>query len=226
MQSTSNQAPATSKKIEAYDFKQAAQSHTSDELAAFALRVEQAFTARAQFELDQTSNADEPIQKKLATARKSFSMPDTLRGMIELNLDPEFINGTLSKDGKGKRLNVYAIKKAQQIVDFMLGKDKLPEVLIACLKSMVAFKAAGEKFTAEFSKAAVSDKIRLAPSAGLKLLVRHNVDKATASTQASSNMRILQALGLVKNVGSARSGVYELTDTKQAVALVDLLRSA
>lgn len=226
MQSTSKQTPATSKKIEAYDFKKAAQSHTSDELAEFALRVEQAFTTRAQFELDQTNNAAEPIQKKLATARKSFTMPDTLRGMIELNLDPEFINGSLSKDGKGKRLNVYAIKKAQQIVDFMLGKDKLPEVLVACLKSMVAFKAAGEKFTAEFSKAAVSDKIRLAPSSGLKLLVRHNVDKATASTQASSNMRILQALGLVKNVGTARAGVFELTDTKQAHALVDLLKTA
>lgn len=219
-QSTKTQA------TEAYSFKTVILQHTSDDLAAFALRVEMAFTSRAQFELDQTNNADEPIQKKLASARKAFSMPDTLRGMIELNLDPEFINSTLSKDGKGKRLNIYAIKKAQQIVDFMLEKDKLPEVLVACLKSMVAFRAAGEKFTAEFSKAAMSKEIRLAPSAGAKLLTRHIVDKGTASTQASSNMRILQALGLVKNVGSARAGVFELTDTRQTNALVDLLKTA
>jgi Sec-independent protein translocase protein TatA len=225
--STQKQAGSSIGNQAAYEFKAAIAKRTADEIMAYAERVEHAFVERQQFELDNASgNADAPIVKKLASSRKSFSMPDTLRGMIELDLDPEFINGTLSKDGKGKRFNIYAIKKASQVVDFMLGKDKLPEVLSACLKSMVAFKASGEKFTEEFSKAAVSDKIRLASSTGAKLLTRHNVDKATASTQASSNMRILQALGLVKNVGSARAPVYEFANTNQTSALLDLLKTA
>jgi ribosomal protein L28 len=215
-----------SNKLEAYDFKQAMMAHTSDQMQAFELALNAAIDDRVRFEMTRkaSTSGNEPIVGKLNKFRKSISH-DAMRAMLELGVDPNFINHTLSKDGAGQRFNIYAAMKAIKIVEAIIGVDKMAQVTFATLKSMINFKDAGEKFTGELAGAAVSDKIRLQTSA-VKLLHRHTVSKATVSTQKSSDFRVLQALNLVVNKGAARSPVYEFANTNQAQAVQSLLRSA
>ncbi len=213
------------KKADAYDFQKAAARFTHDQVVEYAAKVKLAFDERSRFELTRTASgaAGKPILEKLSKRQAAMSQPNVIRAMMELGVDPNFINGTKSKDGNGSRFNVYAIDKAIKIAQFLMLADKLPGVLNACLKSMVNFKEAGEVFTRTFAEAAVCDKIRLESSAGAKLLMRHTVDKNTASTQTSSNMRVLEAFGLIVSKGSNRNATYEFADTNQAKSLQQLV---
>lgn len=218
-------APGQSKPIEAYDFKKAMARFKTEEVVAYADKLKASFDKRIKFEMTSSASgsADLPIVQKLNKRLEQMLIPDVTRGMMEIGVDADFINHTTSKDGNGKRFNVYAIDKAIKLVKLMIGTDTVPPVLMACLKSMVNFKAAGETFTRAFAEAAVCNKIRLEQTPASKLLVRHTVDKATSSTQASSNMRVLAALGLVKVTGGARSASYEFADTNQAKHLEQLV---
>jgi hypothetical protein len=219
------QAPAGQGKLEEYAFKTAAGRYTTQQVMEYAAKVKAAFDDRIKFEITSSpsGSANLPIVEKLNKRLETISLPDVTRGLMELGADPNFINHTMSKDGNGARFNIYAIDKAIKLVKFLMSTDKVPAVLFACLKSMINFKAAGETFTREFAEAAVCDKIRLEPSAGAKLLMRHTVDKSTASTQTSSNMRVLASLGLIKVNGSARAASYEFADTDQAKYLQKLV---
>lgn len=219
------QAKQGQAKIEAYDFKTSAARFTADQVTEYAAKINKAFDDRIKFEITRSSSgsANAPIVDKLNKRLEAMSHPDVIRGMMELGANADFINDTMSKDGAGSRFNVYAIDKAIKLVKFLMATDKVPAVLFACLKSMVNFKAAGEVFTREFAEAAVCDKIRLEASAGAKLLYRHTVDKNTSSTQTSSNMRVLAALGLIQVKGSARNATYEFADTDQSKHLQQLV---
>lgn len=213
------------KKADAYDFQKVAASYSTAQVMAYADKVKAAFDDRSRFELTRSATpaAGKPILEKLSKRQAAMSQPNIVRAMMALGVDPNFINGTKSKDGNGSRFNVYAIDKAIKLAGYMMLADKIPGVLKACLKSMVNFKEAGEVFTREFAEAAVCDKIRLENSAGAKLLMRHTVDKNTASTQTSSNMRVLEAFGLIVSKGSNRSATYEFADTDQAKSLQQLV---
>lgn len=225
----SNNLPAgQSKNNEAvYIFTDALKAHSDDDAKAFALKIGAAFDERVQFEISRksTGSADMPKVKKLNGYRAKLALPSMAKVLMELNTSEAFINLRSGKEASGDRFNIYAIDKAIDFVRALSGAQKLDNAVnIAIGKSLLILQEAGHALTGEMAQCAASDKIR-SQDPNVKLLRRHNVDKTTAGTQASSTLNALMALGLVKNTGTKRAASYVFANTNQANALKELLQA-
>lgn len=180
----------------------------------FATKIGKAFDDRSAYETEK-NKSNERIHKELDKSRAKLAMPGAAAVLLAAKVDHAFINRSVAN---GSRFNVYAADKLADLVKALQDGNMKNKVNIAVCKSMFRFRAAGQKFTGEMAKAAVCDKVKV-DAAMAKLLVRHTVDPGTMSTQTSSTMTALQTLGIVKNTGSVRAPIYELTETPQTARL-------
>jgi hypothetical protein len=223
------QAPAgqQSNEPQAFIFEDAVKAVNEDDAKAFALTVAAAFDERVQFEISRKANgsADMPKVKKLNSYRSKLALPSMARVLMVLKTTPAFINYRQGKEADSDRFNIYAIDKVVDFVRALGGQAKLANAHnVAIAKSMLIFEEAGAAFTGEMAMCAASDKIR-SQDPNAKLLRRHNVDKATAGTQASSTLNAMMALGLVVNKGTKRAATYVFAGSEQANAFKELLKA-
>ena len=187
-------------------------------IAEMASKVAREFDDRATFERRMRPN-NESIQKTLAKSRAKLIQAHITQAMFAANVAPNFVNRSLAAD---KRYNVYAIEKAADLLATLAGKAQLNNAINrAIVKSMIAFRASGVAFTGNSADAATSDKIKV-ENGTAKLLTRHTVSASTAPTQSSSTMNALETLGIVRNTGTFRQPVYELTALPQTEKLVEI----
>ncbi|WP_062120449.1 hypothetical protein [Aureimonas sp. AU40] len=172
----------------------------------------------------ESDKGNETIQRSLKSSRAKMTT-DLLAAyaFAATSVDPSVFNvGRASTN----RYNVYAIDKVADLARSLASGHFMKNAINrAVCRSLFTFRHSGERFTMEIAKAACSDKIRVSPAIS-RHLIRHTVSASTAPTQASSTMQALETLGIVKNVGTARGAVYELTDTAQARALEELCTKA
>lgn len=170
-------------------------------------RINSEFDARAQHEAD-TNPGNTNIQDTLKKQRKKMALPGIAGMMLATNVDPVVINRSISE---GKRFNVYAIDKLNDLLHGLNSGHFKNEINAAVMRSLFKFRKAGVSFTGVAAAAAASDKVQV--DAQMKaLLIRHTVSASTAPTQSSSTMSALQALGVVVNKGSAKYPLWELTN--------------
>lgn len=184
-------------------------------------RLSEAYEARASIEREKDPS-NHKIHDSLKASRSVLTKDAALQVLVAAETAPDFITQT---SAEGKHYNVYAGQKVADLVQALHSGVIKNAINNAITRSLFKFRAAGEKFTGEMAKAAASDKIRVQGQIA-KLLIRHTVSASTAPTQMSSTMQALQTLGIVKNVGTRREPVYELTDTPQTRRLEEIVAKA
>lgn len=168
--------------------------------------ISEALTEREKHEL---MYGDPNIQNVLKSARRGLVSKRAAKVFLAAHVDPDFINQ--SRSGAA-RYNAKGLLKIADIIKALTDGEIHNAVNIACMKSLFAFRRAGEPYTADLAKASVSDKIRITDAKIKALLVRHTVSQSTASTQASSTMNALVTLGVVRAEGSRNKPTYHLVD--------------
>jgi hypothetical protein len=186
---------------------EALQNVTEDAKAQMLTRIGTEFDLRAAHELA-TNPANGNIQDTLKKQAKKMALPGIAAMILATNVDPGVINRSISE---GKRFNVYAIDKLNDLLHGLNSGHFKNEINQAVMRSMFKFRKAGVAFTGTAALAAASDKV-IVDNALKGLLVRHTVAAATAPTQSSSTMSALIAIGAVVNKGSAKYPIYELTN--------------
>jgi hypothetical protein len=139
---------------------------------------------------------------------------------LAMDVDPNFINREVST---GSRFNVYAFQKVNDLIVALDGGFMQNAINRAIVTSLFNFRDAGIPFTGVAALAAASDKVK-ADRAITKHLVRHTVSANTASTQKSSTMVALKALGVITNSGTRGHEVWTLTDTPATRRLEEVVR--
>lgn len=177
-------------------------------------KVHSAFDERSTFELTHNP-ANDNIQDTLKKQRTKMALPGIAAMMIATNTTPETINRSIAE---GKRFNVYAIDKLNDLLHGLNSGHFKNAINIAVMKSMFKFRAAGVQFTGTAALAAASDKVKVDKQLQA-LLTRHTVSAATGPTQASSTMSALQALGVVINTGTAKYPIWNLNNTPVTMEL-------
>lgn len=165
------------------------------------------FTARKDFEKTEHPENDS-VQDRLKAYEKKMALPGIAAIMVATNVDAGFINRSITS---GKRFNIYAIDKFNDLVHALNTGTMRNAVNVAIMKSLFRCRKAGIGFTGQLSVAAVSDKVKI-DKALQQHLVRHTVSAATAPTQTSSTMNALEVLGVVKNTGSQKFPLWVLQD--------------
>lgn len=183
-----------------------------------AAKVGGQFDDRIRFEQSQPDHKPS-IVATLNKSRAKLAMPSAAAVLLAAQVPVSFMNRSISA---GSAYNVYAVEKVADIVKALGGGELGNAINIAVCRSLFRFRAAGETFTGEMAKACASDKIRIQGQIA-KVLVRHTVSASTAPTQASSTMQALTTLGIVKNKGTQKAPVYELTDTPQTKRLEEVV---
>lgn len=214
----SEPGPAADTSPVAQTLPQIADSYSDEDKLAMAVKVAKGFDDRSAYERQKNPN-NERIHKSLDKSRAKLTLPSAAAILIASQVPADFINRSQSE---GSRFNVYAVDKLADLVKGLRDGALTNKINIAICKSLFRFRAAGEKFTGEMAKAAACDKVKVS-AAMQKILIRHTVDPGTMSTQTSSTMTALQTMGIVKNTGSFRAPVYELTDTPQTKRLEEVL---
>lgn len=178
------------------------------------VKIGSEFDMREAHELS-TNPGNSNIQDTLKKQRKKMALPGIAGMLVATNTTPEVINRSISE---GKRFNVYAIDKMNDLLHGLNSGHFKNEINAAVMRSLFKFRKAGVSFTGLAAAAAASDKVIVEKE--LKgLLVRHTVSASTAPTQSSSTMSALQALGVVVNKGSAKYPIWELTNAPIVHAL-------
>ncbi|MDE4297121.1 hypothetical protein PXK56_18210 [Phaeobacter gallaeciensis] len=170
-------------------------------------KLEQGFDDRAAFEATHQP-ANSSIQDKLKAYRKKMVLPGIAALSLAANVDPNFMNG--SGNNANKRFNVYAIDKLADLLHGLNSGHIKNAVNKAVVQSLFRFAEAGVPFTGLAAQGAVSANLKVDKSIE-GLLVRHSASPGTAPTQSSSTMNALAVLGAVKNIGSPKHPVWELT---------------
>lgn len=178
-----------------------------------------AFETRIAFEQAQPSVSDKMIPN-LKSCMASLASETGARLLAALDIDMGFVNREVAK---GSRFNVYALQKVCDLVTAMTAGFMKNAVNRAVLKSMFTCRDNEVAFNGDLALAAVSDKIRIEPRFA-KHLTRHTVSQNTASTQKSSTMNALEALGIAtSNKLRGAAEVFTLTDTPQTRRLQEVL---
>lgn len=178
-----------------------------------------AFETRIAFEQAQPSVSDKMIPN-LKSCMASLASETGARLLAALDIDMGFVNREVAK---GSRFNVYALQKVCDLVTAMTAGFMKNAVNRAVLKSMFICRDNEVAFNGDLALAAVSDKIRIEPRFA-KHLTRHTVSQNTASTQKSSTMNALEALGIAtSNKLRGAAEVFTLTDTPQTRRLQEVL---
>lgn len=180
----------------------------NDQIDMARTTIADAFDSRVAFERTKNANND-GIVKSLDKSRAKLTQARSVATLLIADVTPDFITRSTHE---GSAYNVYAADKLADLVQALNSGTIGNAINRAVMKSLFAFRAAGETFTGDMARASASDKLRV-QGAIAKLLTRHSVSASTAPTQASSTMQALQTLGVVENKGTARAPVYELTDT-------------
>lgn len=189
---------------------------TEKQIKATVARIEKGFDERAAFEA-LNAPANSSIQDKLKGYRKKLAAPGFAALSHAAAIDPNFMN--TSPSGGAKRFNVYAIDKVADLAQALTSGSIRNAVNKAIVASMLRCAEAGVPFTMVAAQAAASANLKVDKALG-SVLVRHTVSPSTAPTQASSTMAALQVMGAVRNTGTPKHPVYELTDS----AVADRLR--
>lgn len=171
-------------------------------------RTQANFDERARFELMMRPMNDS-VTGKLKAYCKKMAVPGNAGMMIATNIDPDFVNRSIND---GRRFNIYAIDKLNDLLAGLNSGSFKNAVNIAVMKSLFKHRAAGVPFTGLSALAAVSDKVKVEKGM-TAVLVRHTTSAATAPTQSSSTFNALATMGVVKNKGSIKFPIWELTDT-------------
>lgn len=178
-----------------------------------------AFETRIAFEQAQPSVSNKMIPN-LKSCMASLASETGARLLAALDIDMGFVNREVAK---GSRFNVYALQKVCDLVTAMTAGFMKNAVNRAVLKSMFTCRDNEVAFNGDLALAAVSDKIRIEPRFA-KHLTRHTVSQNTASTQKSSTMNALEALGIAtSNKLRGAAEVFTLTDTPQTRRLQEVL---
>ncbi|MFA9261754.1 MAG: hypothetical protein ACEQSB_00140 [Undibacterium sp.] len=212
-------SPAASKK----NFANQLKDLTQEQVETAANEIQKEFADRIVFENKHGGSAS-----KISSLEESFkrlTKDHAVKALIVTGTSPSFINKSARE---GSRYNIYAIR--DKIVDLCdaLGQDKgvlANKVNLAVMRSMFAFRDSKVPFTGQCAIYATSDKIRIDKSLNA-LLTRHTVSANTAGTQASSTMSALQTMGIVKNAGTVKAAVYELTSAASVKHLETMLKAA
>lgn len=200
------------------DFKEMTEAVEDADKTVMAAAVQSEFDRRLSFELTKNPGNEKMKTNLAGYAKKMTTLP--LAGVLcATDIDPGFINREISA---GKRYNVYAIDKVNDILSRLETGHGKNEINAAVMRSLFKFRAAGVPFTGLMAVAAASDKVKV-EKAMEALLVRYTVSPNTAPTQASSTMNALQTLGIVINRGTAKFPVWVLTDTPQTRRLEEVL---
>jgi hypothetical protein len=186
---------------------EALQNVTEEDKAQMLTRIGSEFDARAATE-KAANPANTNIQDTLKKQAKKMALPGIAAMILATNVDPGVINRSIIE---GKRFNVYAIDKLNDLLHGLNSGHFKNEINQAVMRSMFKFRKAGVAFTGLAALAAASDKV-IVDNALKGLLIRHTVAAATAPTQSSSTMSALIAIGAVVNKGSAKYPIYELTN--------------
>lgn len=209
-------APAPEEKTPAGPLSEAVASLIDKQKQDMAKKIAKAYDARAEFETKKNPGGAS-IHKNLDKSRAKLIMPSAAALLLVSNVNPDFINASVND---GSRYNVYAADKLADLVQGLRDGVIRNAINNAITRSLFAFKDAGEPFTSDMAKAAASKQYPVKEKKLKDLLIRHTVSPSVASTQTSSTMTALQTLGAVKNVGSVKHPVYELTSEP----VVDRLR--
>lgn len=183
-----------------------------------AAAIQSQFDARIAYEKAKNPDNEKMEANLTGYAKKMTTLP-LAAVLAATDIDPAFINREIAA---GKRFNVYAIDKVNDILTRLETGHGRNEINAAVMRSLFKFRAAGVPFTGPMAVAAASDKVKV-EKAMEKLLVRYTVSPATAPTQSSSTMNALQTLGVVVNRGTAKFPVWVLTDTPQTRRLEEVL---
>lgn len=186
-----------------------------------AKQIGAAFDKRVAFQKAKDS-ANTSIQRSLDKSRGKLVAGRAVAVLLGAEVTPDFLN---AQTNEGSAYNVYAIDKVADMVQALDGGTIRNAINMAVCRSLFRFRAAKVPFTGECARAAASKQIRIQPASTEKLLVRHTVSPSTAPTQASSTMQALETLGIVKNTGTRRAAIYELTDTPQTKRLEEMVQA-
>lgn len=193
---------------------------TDGDIAAMQVNLAAAFADRASYERTSNPNNDN-IQKTLTKVQKGHLAHGISKALKAVGVDPNYLN---KSEVAGKRRNVYALEKLQDIIYGAQTGHFKNKINIAVMASLVKLEAAQIAFTGAVAKACASDKMPC--EVHLKgLLSRHTVSEATASTQSSSTMTALEDLGVVINNGSQKFPLWSLTNTALTNRLREVVRT-
>lgn len=195
----------------AMSFLEARDAVTMEQVTKMQTDLTAAFAERANYER-QMNPANDNIQKTLTKVQKGHLAHAISQGFVAAGVDPNYLN---KSEVSGKRRNVYALAKLQDLIYGASSGHLKNAINIAVLVSMVKLERAQVAFTGAVALACASDKI--AVEAHLKgLLRRHTVAESTASTQSSSTMTALEDLGAVVNHGTQKHPRWTFSDTMLA----------
>lgn len=181
---------------------------TADEQHAKLAEIVQSFDARKEFEKVEHPKNDS-VQERLKAYEKKMALPGIAALMVATKVDANFINRSVTA---GKRFNIYAIDKFNDLVHGLNSGTLRNAINVAMMKSLFRCRKADVVFTGQLAIAAASDKVKI-DKIFQQHMVRHTVSAATAPTQTSSTMNALEVLGVVKNTGSAKFPIWTLQDT-------------
>lgn len=194
--------------IDVKSFSELLDAVSNDSVEAMQRALTVAFADRAAYEREINPNNDN-IQKTLTKVQRGHLAHGISKAMHAIGLDPNYLN---KSEVSGKRRNVYALEKLQDLIYGASSGWVKNAINAAVLVSMVRLEKANVPFTGAIAKACASDKI--AVDAQLKgLLARHTVSESTASTQSSSTMTALEDLGAVVNLGTQKHPVWKFADS-------------
>lgn len=204
--------------LDARSFIEARDAVTLAEVTAMQTDLIAAFSNRAAYERASNPNNDN-IQETLSKVQKGHLAHAISQGFVAAGVDPNYLN---KSEVAGKRRNVYALLKLQDLIYGASSGHLKNAINIAVLVSMVKLERVKIGFTGVIAKACASDKSPVETSVAVHLR-RHTVSESTASTQSSSTMTALEDLGVVVNTGSQKFPLWSFTDTALAKRLREVI---
>lgn len=212
------EAPITPVEADTRTFLEQRDAVSAEQVTQMQTDLIAAFADRAAYERASNPNNDN-IQDTLTKVQKGHLAHGISQGFVAAGVDPNYLN---KSEVTGKRRNVYALSKLQDIIYGAATGTMKNAINIAVLASMVKLERAQIAFTGAIAKACASDKVAVEVNVGIHL-TRHTVAESTASTQSSSTMTALEDLGAVVNNGSQKHPIWSFTDTALAKRIKEVV---
>lgn len=150
------QAPAADEDdADTKTFAELVDAVTDADVTAMQGALAAAFAERATFE-HETNPGNDNIQKTLSKVQKGHLAHGISKAMRAIGLDPNYLN---KSEVAGKRRNVYALQKLQDLIYGASSGHVKNAINLAVLVSMIRCERAGVHFTGLVAKACASDKI-------------------------------------------------------------------
>lgn len=158
--------------------------------------------------------------KKLRGYRAKMVLPGIAALAVATSLDPNFMNGFGTSEKQ--RFNIYAIDKMADLLHG-LNSGHIQKAVNRCIvASLFALDKAEITITNDIADAAVSANIKVSKELDA-IMTRHTAAPGTAPTQRSSTMSALALLGVVKNTGSSKRPVWQLTESAATIRLKEVI---